>query len=267
MGLFDGNPGSSTTSAPAWLQQPMQQYLSQVAQITSRPYSQYMGPQIAPLTGLQQQAYGGMGGVMGGSPAMAAGEGWLSSLFGPQQSSPGLDAVLNRTRQGVTDAYRSATGATTRRFNEPGQWGGSSHMMEQTRNDEALARGLGDALGQIEYGDFNNAMNRRMSAVPLAGQMAQQRMGLLESGLRAGTQQQGYGQALADAMRSDWTQARDWDWTQADRFRQAMGGVMGGAGQTTTTTAPSNPLSQLMGLGILGYGSGMFGSLFGPGGG
>ena len=66
MGLFDGNPGSSTTSAPAWLQQPMQQYLSQVAQITSRPYSQYMGPQIAPLTGLQQQAYGGMGGVMGG---------------------------------------------------------------------------------------------------------------------------------------------------------------------------------------------------------
>lgn len=249
--------GQVTQGPPEWLQGPIQDYLGAAGREASKPYQQYDGMRVAPFTGLQNQAFQGIGQSMGGNAAMGQGANFLSGLIGNTGTNPYLDSVIQRGQKGVTDAYNSATADTTRRFNDVGQWGGSGHMQATKDNQQALAQGLGDLESGIRYQDYGNNLNRQMQAIPMASQLAQAQQGLYSGGLQAGNLQQGYGQALVDSQYGDWQRANNYGWDQLNNYGGAMGRVMGGAGQTSTTQEPSNPWSSLLGAGLLGYG--MFG--------
>lgn len=249
------SPGQTVSGPPSWLQGPIQEYLSAAGRAASRPYQQYQGPRVAPFTPMQEQAFGGIGNTMYGSQGLDNAQGYIANMLGQAPgSNPHLSGVLGAGQRSITDAYNRAVGATTARYNEPGQWGGSAHELETRNNNDVLARSLGELESNVRYQDFNNSMNRQMSAAPLALQLAQGQQGLFEGGLRAGNVQQGYGQSLFDSLYNDWNAANNWDRSSLDWYGGALGRTMGGAGQQTTQTQPNNPWSNALGAGLLAYG-------------
>lgn len=256
--MGSSSPGQQTSGPPDWLQGPIQDYLGAAGNLANQPYQQYQGTRVAPMTGLQEQALGGIGSTMYGSRGMDNAQNYVANLLGgPSGVNPGLEGAIQTGRRSVTDAYNNATSGITARYNEPGQWGGSAQRMEQGNADANLARGLGDVESQLRYQDYNNQANRQMSAIPLASQLAQNQMGLFQNGLQAGNFEQGYGQSLVDAQYNDWNNATNQGRNSLDWYGNALGRVMGGAGQTQTTQQPNNPWSNLLAAGIMG------GSLFG----
>lgn len=246
--------GSVTSGPPEWLQGPIQSFLGAANKEASKPFQNYQGMRVAPFTQLQNQAFQGIGNSMYGTPAMRQSDNFLSGLIGNTGTNPYLDSIIQRGKQGVTDSYNATTADITKRFNEPGQWGGSAHSQATNDANLALARGLGDLESGVRYQDYTNNLNRQMQAIPLASQNALAQQNLFSGGLQAGNLQQGYGQALVDSQYGDWQRANNYGWDQLGRYGNAMGTVMGGAGQTQTTTQPNNPWSSALGLGMLGYG-------------
>lgn len=245
---------SQTTSAPEWLQGPIQDYLGSAGSAANLPYEQYQGPQVAPFTGMQEDAFRGIGNTMHGSQGLDNAQGFTANLLGGAPgSNPYLNGIIQNGTRGATDAYNNAVANTTRSFNLAGAFGSSAHQNEEQRNRESLARGLGEVEMGTRYNDFNNSIGRQMQAVPMALQLAQGQQGLYEGGLRAGNLQQQYGQSLIDSMYRDWQGAQDYPWTMLDRYGGALRNITGAAGQNTTMDAGNNPWSNALGAGLLGY--------------
>lgn len=115
---------------------------------------------------------------------------------------PGFAAV----RQGVADD--TVTGINSV-FNSTGRFGAGSHQ-------EALGEGLGRALGELDYGNFQNDQARQFGAADRLG-------GLLADSLRPGQAQLGIG-AIQDQDNAARTNA------DFDRFAQLFGLASGAQG-------------------------------------
>ena len=250
--------GQVVSGPPEWMQGPLQEYLGSAGRAASQPYQQYQGPRVAPFTPMQERAFSGIGNTMYGSRGLDNAQNYIANtLGGAPGENPFLGGILSSGQRSITDAYNRAVGATTARYNEPGQWGGSAHNQETQNNNDVLARNLGELENQVRYSDFNNSINRQMQAAPMALNLAQGQQGLFEGGLRAGNVQQGYGQSLIDSLYQDFQGAQNWDRNMLDWYGGALGRAAGGAGTVQTQQAANNPWSNALGLGLLGYG--MFG--------
>lgn len=236
-------------------------YLSNAAGAASLPYSQYQGQRVANPSSLQIGALQGIGRSMYGSPQTFQAGQHLSNVF-ESQGNPNIGAVRDRLSRDVTQQYNDATAGTTARFSRGGTFGSSAHQQAQQRADESLARGLGDSLGQLDYGAYEQGQNRQMQAVPLAYSGQQNEMNNLMTGLGAGRQVQDYEQQLLNSQYGDWQTSQDWPFRQVDYFGNALGRLGGSMGSQTTQMTPG-PDRASQGLG----GAALLGSLFYPSGG
>lgn len=251
--MGQSSPQVSQSGPPAELLPYIGQYLGSASDLASRPYEQYQGPRVAPFTGLQNQAFQGIGQSMN-DPGLSAAQGFTYNMLnGAPGSNPYLNGILSAGQDSIKDAYSNITGDITHRFNSPGSWGGSAHALTQEGANKTLAKELGNLEQQVRYGDFNNSLNRQMTAAPLAMQLAQGQQGLYQGGLGAGNLQQSYGQALMDSMYGDWNNANNYGWQQLGHFGTALGTALGNAGTQQTTQEGNNPWGNALGLGLLGY--------------
>jgi len=123
------------------------------------------------------------------------------------QDSPGLGAVLNRTSADVTQRVGD-------QFTAAGRTGSGA-------NQTSLARGLGDALGAIRYGDYNNERQRQEAAAGRAGSLVAAENIPLASYL--------------DAVNATTRTAL----APAQAYAGGIGSLFGGYNTSTTTQSPS----------------------------
>ena len=258
-----GNQQQSTsTQGPLDAFMPyIQGYLGNAAGAASLPYQQYRGQRVANPSSLQTGAMRGIGQAMHGTPQTWQAGQALSNVF-ENQGNPNIGAVRDRLSRDVTSQYNDATAGTTARFSRGGTFGSSAHQQAQTRADESLARGLGDSLGQLDYGAYEQGQNRMMSAVPLAYAGQQNALSAYGQGMNAGGVARGYEQELLNSQYGDWQASQDYPFRQTQFFGDALGRLGGQMGGQTTQMTPG-PDRASQGLG----GAALLGSMFYPRGG
>lgn len=250
---------STTTQGPLEAFMPyIQGYLGNAAGAASLPYQQYQGQRVAGPSSLQIGAMQGIGSAMHGTPQTYQAGRALSNVF-ENQGNPNIQGVRDRLSRDVSQQYQDLTAGNTARFSRGGTFGSSAHQQAQQRADESLARGLGDALAQADYGQYEAGQNRMMNAVPLAYQGQQNALSGYGQGLSAGGIARGYEQDLLSSQYGDWQASQDYPFRQTEFFGNALGRLGGQMGGQTTQMTPG-PDRASQGLG----GAALLGSLFYP---
>ena len=243
--------GPATTSQSSGMAGDFAPYLhrygSMIEGVAGLPDQQFQGPRVAELSGTQRSALGNYDGLMGDAGwGMAADT--LADL-GSGSMNPFTEQVENRVAQGVTDRFNQATRGTTSAFNSAGGLGSARHQLAETRNQENLARGLGDSLGALRSNAFESSQNRRLQATGMGGQLAGVYSGILGNAMQAGDVPRLFDQRVIDANYGDWREANDYPYTQLQRVSGALGPLFGAAPTTTTRTGPGNdPIAQGLGM-------------------
>lgn len=194
-----------------------------------------------------------------------------------QQMSRGQDKII--------DAYsRGASADTTRMFNLAGAFGGSAHQNAVKNNQEVLAEQLGDFTNNMLSDQYNRsagleesylgrdlsgqqfnaglseaAINRgfqgheaergrQMGAVGGATGLLDSHSQALMRAMQGGDIERSHMQRLLDSQYGDFTEWRDWEQNQTDRFGNALARSAGGAGSTQTSQGPgADPVQQGLG--------------------
>jgi hypothetical protein len=163
--------------------------------------------------------------------------------------------VTNQARR----AYEEATGAINSRFTNPNSFGNSRHAMMQDQANEAFARGLGGALGQLQYNAYGEGLDRQMRAAQLGQGLQQQQFSQLLQGLQAGSLPQMLRQRQYDTAFEDYLRAQEYPRRNIDMLSRVLSGSPG----STSTTQTPDPSRGSQALG----GAALIASLFGkPGG-
>lgn len=169
-----------------------------------------------------------------------------TSKYNPNTS--GFQDVLNAT-------LRDAGGAVDESAAAMGRYGSGTH-------EGVKERTLGDLSNSARYGDFQNWMNDRNSAVSQLGNMGQagiNNLGLAYEGMQAPIKTKlGIGAQFEDLQRrtiEDRNRALNDPWSQLNKLLGAAGAGSGYGTSNSTTLAPGpNPLLQTLGGASLGYG-------------
>lgn len=244
---------TSQSGPPAEYMPYLQGYLGAGQSALSQPYTPYSGARVAPFTDLQNQAFSGIQGNMYGSPLSAqANMNLMNTLQGGDYNNPYLQQEIDRGSRSLTDRYRQETNSLASRFSGAGAFGGSAHQQAQEMANRGLSTGLSDLEGQMRYSNFNQARQNQQQAVGQAMNNQNMQNQWLRDALSAGSLQQNYGQGLLDSLYGDYREQRDYPWQQLDRYGSLLSRVLGGAGQTQTTTAPgADRVSQGLGSAAL----------------
>lgn len=269
---------TQSTGPSPYLQGYYNNFLPGVFEYANQPYQPYGGPRVAGMSDIQYQALSGIqrnlandpmqgvnsfyGDVMAGngSPMMNQS---LSALQG-QSNNPmygQVQGLLGGLMQGggnpfmqqmvgdVTNqarrAYEDATGAINNRFTNPNSFGGSRHAMMQDQANEAFARGLGGALGQLQYNAYGEGLDRQMRAAQMGQGLQQQQFSQLLQSLQAGSVPRNIQQQQYDTAFEDYLRAQEYPRRNIDMLSRVLSGS---PGSTTTTQSPDpNRTSQVLG--------------------
>lgn len=243
---------------PQWYQQMLQQFYPGAFALANRGYQPYMGPQVAPMSQITQQALGMYGNAMGGSPTTYAADNFLGGLLNGG-ANPYLDTMASNITSEANKAFDSHLSDLNGIFSNPNSFGGSRHQLGASELSQDFGKGLGQSLGALRYGAFNDDLNRRMQGVGLAQSMQNSRLQNLAMGAQLGNIPRQIQQQFYDQGQQNFREWRDYPQQQASWLANMFG--IGNPGTYSSTTTPDpNRLSQWIGgLGLLGSGLGWFG--------
>lgn len=237
-------PQTTEVTGPNPLTAPYLNNLYQGAmQVASRPYQQYQGPTVAGLSDIQLQALQGIQGQMAGNPMMQQAQGVYSGMM-QGGGNPFMGQMIDDVTEQARRAYASATSGISDRFRNPNSFGNSRHAMMQDRANEAFSRGLGSALGQLQYGAYSDGLDRQMRAAQQALSLQQQQFNQLLGGLGAGAIPQQLQQRVIDDSRNEFREANRYPQEMAEFLNRIFSGA--GSQRTTNTPDPNN-MSQILG--------------------
>ena len=254
MGSSSG-PTSTTTQG---IDPSLSAFMGPIGQLASNyintPYQQYPGMQVAPLSPTQNQAIGGISGLMGGNGSTNAANQYLTNTLSVNPASdPNVQAMIDAAKRQTTLAYDDATQGITSRYNQTGNFGGVRNQMAQDRANTDLATGLANGTAGIMDQAYEAAANRQAAAVPMAGSLYSTLMGGLNTGLNAGGLEQQYGQNLLNAQQGNFNNYVNYLPQQLGNIGNLIGAFTGATPRTTTTQGPPpDPFSQGLGVALLG---------------
>lgn len=265
----------STTQASPQAIGAYTQALTLANQAVAQPFQQYSSDPnafVAPLTGTQQQAIGGLYGAQGAYQPYYGAAGALTSAAGTtaapqlagQYMNPFMQQVINPVlqQQGQQLAQQQAEAI------RGGAFGGDRAGLQR----QALRGQQELALGQLYAGGYGQALNAAQA--DLARQLqAGQAMGALGTGaqtaalqapqalLGAGTLEQQTQQAGLSALYNQFLQQRAYPYQQAQFFSNIAGGLGPLLGQTTYQSQAQNPFGMFLSepdakTGVDGYADG-----------
>lgn len=257
MSIFSPSPStqSSTSGLPPELMPYLMGFAQSGAQAAQMP--NYQGQRVAGLSSLQRNALGGINQMMNYTPELDQAGGTLMDLAGAGMN-PYTQQVINPMIADATRAFQNATAGQRARAAGSGVFGSSSADRAQSQLNEDFGRGLNASIGNLYSQAFEQNQNRRMSAASQLPGIYQSRLGGLQAGLMAGQVPRGYEQELLNSQMQDYFYPRN----QMEWYGQNVLGPMTGASRTTTTTSQqgSDPLSQMLGVGMSLFSPwGMFG--------
>ncbi len=249
-------PQTSTTSG---IDPSIAPYISQFGQMASNyaqtPYQQYPGVQVAPTSPLQNQALSGYSGLMGqAAPGLGAASSYLTNLLSSNPASdPNTANMIAAANRSATNSYADATQGITGRFNTTGNAGGVRQNMAQDRANTDLATGLAQGDAGIQDQALQAGLNRQANAVSGVGGLLGSATSALGSALNAGGVPQQYGQNLANAQQQNFQNYVNYQPQQIGNIASWLSGLTGATPHTSVTTNPApDPLSQGLGIALLG---------------
>lgn len=203
-----------------------------------------------------------------GSPLMGTANQMLSNTLGGSflsQGNPYLQNAFNAAAYPITQAYENAVlPGINSTFSAGGRYGSNAHQNAMRQANEGLARTLGDLGGTMAFQNYGQERQRQLQAGTLAPTFAGQDYTDIGQLANVGATREAQASNLLGEDISRYMFAQQ---APRDALSQYMALVAGGRfGGTSTQTQPlySNPF--LTGLGALGMGTGIMGSLFGQGG-
>lgn len=267
---------TQSTGPSPYLQGYYNNFLPGVFEYANQPYQPYGGPRVAGMSDIQYQALSGIQNQMRGNPMMQQAQGLLGGLM-QGGGNPFMQQMVGDVTNQARRAYEDATGAINNRFTNPNSFGGSRHAMMQDQANEAFARGLGSALGNLQYNAYGEGLDRQMRASQLAAGLQNQQYSQLLQNFRAGgegldrrmagaqglqgSQRQRFNDLLAslqagmvprniqqqqyDTAFEDYLRAQEYPRRNIDMLSRVLSGS---PGSTTTTQSPDpNRTSQVLG--------------------
>lgn len=253
---------TSFSGPPQWLQQIYQQAIPGFFSIANRPYQQYQGQRVAPMSSITQGALGGIQGAMYGNPATWGGMQFLGDTIGGKYGNQYIDQMAGNITDEANQSFDRNLGQLNSIFDNPNSFGGSRHALMAGDMANQFGKGLGNSLTNLHYNAFNDDMNRRMGAAGQAQSMNNAQMQNLMLGAQAGQIPQQMQQQMLNNNYQDWQNQWNYPQQQAQFLAQMLGMSGQGAGQYTSTQQPNpNMWSQILGGGLLGYSGikGLFG--------
>jgi len=249
-------PTTTTSSGPSpYLQGYYNNFLPGVFEYANKPYEPYGGPRVAGMSDIQYQALSGIQNQMRGNPMMQQAQGLLGGIMQPGGGNPFMQQMVGDVTNQARRAYEDATGAINSRFTNPNSFGGSRHAMMQDQANEAFARGLGGALGQLQYNAYGEGLDRQMRAAQLGQGLQEQQFSQLLRGLQAGNVPRSIQQQQYDTAFEDYLRAQEYPRRNIDMLSRVLSGSPG----STTSTQTPDPSRGSQALG----GAALLASLFG----
>lgn len=243
-------PQSTQVTGPSPFAAPYLNSLYQGAmQVANKPYQQWQGPTVAGLSDIQMQALQGIQGQMQGTPMMQQAQGLLGGMM-QGGGNPFMRQMIGDVTEQARRAYASATSGISDRFRNPNSFGNSRHAMMQDRANEAFARGLGGALGNLQYNAYGEGLDRQMRAAQMAQGLQQQQFGNLLQGLQAGAVPQMLQQRVIDDARNEFREANKHPQDMSEFLSRILSGNTGSQ-STMTTPDPNRTSQQLGGLALI----------------
>ena len=168
----------------------------------------------------------------GNQPAFTGGLAGALQSYGGRASGassgmndPGYQTMRASLQNDVTKGVQTA-------FNDSGMFGSD-------QNIQTLGKGLGEALGSLDYQQYRNGLSDQAQATQMLPSIYQS--------LLMPSQVQGQVGAAQDA---DAAAKANGQIDQIGRLASVLNGTSGSAGQTTTNSTPNNLFMQLLGLGL-----------------
>ena len=232
----------------------------QAAKLATSPVS-LPGIQVAPMSGLEQQA-ATMAGTTGiGAPTVTQG---IASLQAGQQT-PNISAFLNPYQSYVTDEITRQAQMATNQLGaqavQAGAFGGARQGIAQAEIERARQANIGQALSSgfnVALAGAQTQRQQQLAAGQALGQMGAQQQAMrladIQSQMQAGALQRGIGQQALEAQRQTALQRAYEPYQRIEFLKGIMTNLPTTQSTVTATTAPgSNPLSQALGTGLGAY--------------
>ena len=251
-------PEQTTTSGPPqWYQQMLQNFYPGAFNIANRPYQPYQGPQVAGMSSITENALGGYNSAMHGNPATWGGMNLLGGIIGGDPNKY-LDQMAGTIKADAGKAFDSQISQLNGQFSNPNSFGGSRHALGANDITESASRGLGHALGSLQYGAFDNERNRQMQAANQAQQMNNSQLSNLAMGAQLGNIPREIQQQMFSQGERNFNEWRNYPQQQASWLAGLFGMGSPGSVSTTQTPEPNRWSQALGGLGLFGSGMGWF---------
>jgi hypothetical protein len=248
------NQTQTTTQGIASYAQPaVNTLLNRATNLLDRPYESYGGQRVADLSGLQNQALGGIGGLQPVGAFQYSPTQQFTAGIAQQYMNPFTDVLQQREQQraGQVAAQEGANAVNA------GAFGGYRQGVQKAINADLSAQRSMDIdrqafeNAQAQFNRYQTQDFQRQQAQDRANQLAQQgAMDVYGAQLRAGATPRDIEQQRNEAAYQDWLSGKEYDWKNLGRFQSALSGLpMTNTTQNINYGSPSTT-SQLLGGGV-----------------
>ena len=260
----------NTSNLPTWYSDAMQGLITRSDATSRNPYPTGALQQVAGFNPVQQGAMQGVADVQGQwAPLMnaAAGSALGSTTMWPNapvQSymNPYMQNVVDMQKQQAQVDYDRAKQGRDAKAVSSGAFGGSRGVLEEMMAQQGLGAlqnniqmtGLNQAYNQAQ-GQWNTDLDRNLKSSGILGELAKTGQGLNYADLNAlsgvGGQLQGQQQRELDTNSQNAMNFATWPQQQQQFLSGIINSIPNGTfGKTTTSTTPTSPLAQGLGLGV-----------------
>lgn len=254
--------GTSTSSSLSpWAGDYVTNYLGKGQALAEAPYQSFQGPLTAGASGLQQQAFAGIGAAAqeGYKPTTYQG-GTFGADQAQQYMNPYLSAALNPQLDEMRRQAQITRVGDAGRLTQAGAFGGSRQAIMESEGNRNLLEKQGQAIGtgyQTAYDkamqQFNTEQDRRMGAEKAteASRQYSADYGLKSLGEAAslGAVQRGIESEGITADKAQFEEQRDQPYKMVQYQKDLLQGLpITSAATTANTTGVSNLSSQILGL-------------------
>lgn len=232
----------------------IQQIMSEAQGLYQDPRTQFQGQMVAGRSDLTAQGLEGIGGLGGQGYGQDAqdflGQTLRGEFMGGQGQNPQLDSMYEMMSRRIGQQYnRTVQPGITSRFAGSGRLGSPAEMHARGVAQEGLGQALGDTATQLYYGDYQNRMQDRMTALGMAPGIAGMQRADLGLQLQGGAVDEDYQQRLINEQMGRHEFGQTERYASLGQYAQTIGGIAGQYG-TTTGTAPGGPGGAQLGLGV-----------------
>jgi hypothetical protein len=250
------NQTQTTTQGIASYAQPaVNQIIGRATELAQRPYESYGGERVAGLSGLQNQALGGIGGLQPAGAFQYSPTQQFTSGIAQQYMNPFTDVLQQREQQraGQAAAQEGANAVAA------GAFGGYRQGVQKAIGADLSAMRSMDIdrqafeNAQRQFNQYQTQDFQRQQAQDRANQLAQQgAMDVYGAQLRAGATPRDIEQQRNEANYQDWLSGKEYDWKNVGRLQSALSGLPITNTTQTINYGKGSPLGQALGLGVAG---------------